>query len=225
MSNEKSGWFVGISEHVGHALTFVILTEDTQKIIHRSVMRTATDPATKNVRVDGESDHEPEEHIQPHIDDSIIDENGCVPKMPILHPEELVGRTFGITQEDGQSNQIRIVEAIRDHQNYIDNSSDNVQLRCSINNNAYEDILSYNQILEYMSKEDDDGIVWKFKDIIGHKGPLNKGHKDYKGSPYNVTVLWENGETSDELLSIIAADDPVSCAMYACDNALLDLPH
>src|SRR4051812_44547048 len=76
-----------------------------------------------------------------------------------------------------------------------------------------------------MSKEDDDEIIWKFKDIIGHKEPLKKGQQDYKRSLYNVTVLWENGETSDEHLSVIAADDPVSCAMYACDNDLLDLPH
>lgn len=73
--------------------------------------------------------------------------------------------------------------------------------------------------------EEDDGIIWKFKDIIGHKGPLKKSHKDYKGIPYNLTVLWENGETSDEPLSVIAADDPVSCAIHAQDKDLLDLPH
>ena len=31
MSNEQSGHFVGISEHVSHALMFLILTDDTQK--------------------------------------------------------------------------------------------------------------------------------------------------------------------------------------------------
>ena len=31
MSNESFGWFVGIAEHVGHALTFMILTEDTKE--------------------------------------------------------------------------------------------------------------------------------------------------------------------------------------------------
>jgi hypothetical protein len=34
MSNEKSGCFVGVSEHVGHVLTFMVLTNDTEKIIH-----------------------------------------------------------------------------------------------------------------------------------------------------------------------------------------------
>ena len=33
-STKKFGHFVGISEHIGHALTFLILTDDTQKIIH-----------------------------------------------------------------------------------------------------------------------------------------------------------------------------------------------
>lgn len=117
------------------------------------------------------------------------------------------------------------MEAIRNHQNYIDDTSDSVQFRCSINNNAYENILSYNQILEFISKEDDDGIVLKFKDIIGHKGSIKKDHKEYKGSPYNATVLWENGATSDEPLSVIATDDPLSCAVYAQEHDLFDLPH
>lgn len=46
MPNEKSGCFVGIPEHVRHTLTFMILTDDTQRIIHRSIVQTATDPAS-----------------------------------------------------------------------------------------------------------------------------------------------------------------------------------
>jgi hypothetical protein len=37
-------------------------------------------------------------------------------------------------------------------------------------------------------------------------------------------VEWENGEQTNEPLSIIGADDPVTCAIYARDNNLLDLP-
>jgi hypothetical protein len=36
-------------------------------------------------------------------------------------------------------------------------------------------------------------------------------------------VDWENGEITSEPLSIIAADDPVTCAIYAQDNGLLEL--
>ena len=35
---------------------------------------------------------------------------------------------------------------------------------------------------------------------------------------------WENGEVTSEPLSIFAADDPVSCAVYAKENNLLDTP-
>jgi hypothetical protein len=35
-------------------------------------------------------------------------------------------------------------------------------------------------------------------------------------------IEWENGEITSEPLSILAADDPVSCALYARDNDLLD---
>jgi hypothetical protein len=36
---ELKGQFVGFSKHVGHSLTYKILTEDTNKIIHRSKVR------------------------------------------------------------------------------------------------------------------------------------------------------------------------------------------
>ena len=36
-------------------------------------------------------------------------------------------------------------------------------------------------------------------------------------------IEWENGEITSEPLSVIAADDPVTCALYASDNNLLHL--
>ncbi len=36
-------------------------------------------------------------------------------------------------------------------------------------------------------------------------------------------IEWENGEVTSEPLSIIAADNPVTCAIYARENNLLDL--
>jgi hypothetical protein len=51
-SKEKAGRFVGIAENVGDALTFWILTEDTQQLIARSVVRTTEDPKTANKCLD-----------------------------------------------------------------------------------------------------------------------------------------------------------------------------
>ena len=48
-------------------------------------------------------------------------------------------------------------------------------------------------------------------------------HDTWKGSKYNVQVEWETGKITFEPLSIIAADDPVTCAAYAKENDLLTL--
>ena len=37
-------------------------------------------------------------------------------------------------------------------------------------------------------------------------------------------VEWETGKMAEEPLSLIAADDPVTCAVYAKNNGLLNLP-
>lgn len=53
---------------------------------------------------------------------------------------------------------------------------------------------------------------------------MSSQHKDYKGSSHNITIEWENGELTDKPLFIITKDDSVSCAFYAKENNLLELP-
>ena len=66
--------------------------------------------------------------------------------------------------------------------------------------------------------------MWKFKSISAHQGPPSKADKDYKVSHFNVLVNWETGESTYEPLYLIAADDLVSCAIYAKENKLLEEP-
>ena len=156
MSNEQSGRFVGISEHVGHALTFLILTDDTQKIIHRSVVHLAANPDAKNLRTDTPPDTDPPKHIQSHIDNDVQDDEVQRPQMPIIDPEELVGKVLSVTKEDGETTRIKVIEAISDHHDANSVYKPTVKFKCSVNNDAYEEVLSYNQILEYLAKEDND---------------------------------------------------------------------
>ena len=53
-----------------------------------------------------------------------------------------------------------------------------------------------------------DQELFKFRSIIG----LAASDPDWKGSKYNVQVEWGTGEITYEPLSIMAADDPVTCA-------------
>jgi hypothetical protein len=51
-SREKRGHFIGISESVGHAMTFKILTDNPLKVIHQSSVRSALNPHAKNLQLD-----------------------------------------------------------------------------------------------------------------------------------------------------------------------------
>ena len=52
-SSEVRGRFVGFANSVGHAMTFKILTDDTKKVICRSVIRLAQD-GENNLKLDVE---------------------------------------------------------------------------------------------------------------------------------------------------------------------------
>ena len=101
---------------------------------------------------------------------------------------------------------------------------DRVKYLCRINESDREELIAYNEILNYLADQEQDDLVWNFRRIVSHEGPLNKDHADYNGSSYNVTIEWENGEITSEPLNVIATDDPVTCAIYARENGLLDLP-
>ena len=52
---------------------------------------------------------------------------------------------------------------------------------------------------------------------------MKPDHKNCNGSKYNVMVEWENGKITHEPLTTIAADDPVTCAIYAKEHDLLNI--
>jgi len=90
------------------------------------------------------------------------------------------------------------------------------KFRCSNKDDQYEEILIYNEILNYIDQQDDDSTkLWKFRHIIVHEGPLKPSDPSYMGSKRNVMIELENGEVTSEPLTIIAAYDPVTCIIYA----------
>jgi len=75
--------------------------------------------------------------------------------------------------------------------------------------------------MDYIQKNTkNDEILWWFKRISGHQRPLRPGDHHYAGTKYNVQVKWETGKP----LNVIAADDPITCAVYVRDNDLLNQP-
>ena len=175
-SPEKRGHFVGIAENVGHAMTFKILTDDTHKVISRSNVRSADNPSSLNLRLDHNfGDLNPPLVVKSRHDDENGD-NTYTP-MPTFDPNDIIGRTFLLPNEDdGQRFRARIVEAIDEFDNKLAVDPSKVKFRCSINDNEYEDILSYHDILQYLDDDNKDDTYWKFRRITAHEGPLPRTH-------------------------------------------------
>jgi hypothetical protein len=102
-SKEALGNIVGISEHCGHALTYKVLSSDSDIIIYRSLLRPATND-DNNVR-DCMSGGESSIPTGPIKDRSHMDESkpastltekaeADIPPPPIFNPEDLIGRSF-----------------------------------------------------------------------------------------------------------------------------------
>ena len=240
-SREGRGRFVGFADNVGHVMTFKVLTDDTQKVIYRSNIRSALSPLARNLRIDPLNDdgspdqlkqfirsfHDPPDGSTPNDGESGSADPSDPSSIPMFHPSDLVGRTFLMDeQEDGQRFRARIVEAIEQHEKDFQADEDFRKFRVSINDDEYEELLTYDQVLQYItSRENDEGeIIWKFRKITAHEGPLRPGDPTYNGSKFNIMVEWENGEVTTEPLAVIAKDDPATVAQYAYDSGLLDTP-
>ena len=79
--------------------------------------------------------------------------------------------------------------------------------------------------LEQADEQDNfmDQELYRFRAIIGHKGPSKATYPDWKDSKWYVEIEWETGEITFEPLSVIAADDPITCAAYAKGKKLYNL--
>jgi hypothetical protein len=140
--------------------------------------------------------------------------NADQPPPPISNPEDLIGRTVLMDeQEDGPKFRGRIVEVIEDHESTVEENPTRIKFRVSVNEDKAEEIITYHKMLDYVTKDEESDIKWKFCCIVSH---------EYKGSQCIILIECENGEIINEPQKVIAADDPVTCAIYAHENNLLD---
>ena len=94
---------------------------------------------------------------------------------PIFDPTQLVGRTFLMNEKaDGQQHRARIVDYLDKHDSELKSDPDYKRFRVTIDDDDYEDLLTYQQVMDYITTDENDqeDIVWKFRRITGHSGPL-----------------------------------------------------
>jgi hypothetical protein len=194
--------------------------------LHRSNFRSADNPFDPNLHLDpldGEN-LAPSSRIVKSVQDDDEDAGDQVKPMICFDTGDLVGWTFLMEEDDdGLRYRARIIEVLDDHEKNVADNPVLKKFKCLIGEDEFEEIISYNEVMQHIEKVDDDGeTFWQYKRISGHEGPLNKNHSSWKGDKYNVKVEWENGEVSYEPLNMIAGDDPVTCSIYMKDNGLLE---
>ena len=244
-SNEKKGYWVGFADNQGDSLTWRILTEDTQKIIIRSGVRCAL-RTTTNQRLASPSGEgttlpfpipypqqstnslllDPLDESTPNFEQFVKSQSGEDEDNPIhmanIDIPNLLGRSFLLPPEDNGGHHMAKIIDIDDHGQPLED----IKFKLNINKDQAEEIMSYNQLMDYIQKgtdaEEDPDSLFKFRDIVAHQGPLESTDPNHKGSKYNVMVEWESGEVTYEPLTLISKDDQITCVVYAKKHDLLD---
>ena len=244
-SNDNKGYWAGFAANQGDSLTWRTLTEDTQRIIICSGIQSALSTTTNQCLASpsGEGTTLPFSIPYPQhsknslpldpFDESTAnfeqfvnsqsgeDEDNPIPMANIDIPIPF-GSSFLLPPEDnGEHHMAKIID-IDDHGPPLED----MKFKLKINKDQAEEIMSYNQLMDYIQKgtdgEKDLDLLFKFKDILAHQGPLESTDPNHKGSKYNVMVEWEPGEVTYEPLTLISKEDPINCAVYAKKRDLLD---
>ena len=134
-SREETGRFVGIAPHVGHAMTYLILTDDTQKVVPRLRVQpfSAKDPNRRVGPLGGETQPVLKTFPKPSPDKSSTDTNcpsttysdpaptasdsgAHIPAIPTFSPDDLIGRSFVLPpdEEGHHRRRLRIAEKLVD---------------------------------------------------------------------------------------------------------------
>ena len=226
-SNGKSGHWMGIADNQGDALTYKILTDDTQQVITRSTVRSALNPHNPNLRTSfgvGET-NEPILFSASDLSGLNVDPPNL--KLPHFSPDELVGLTFIHDTADGQKFRAKVARKIVDHDAA---NHQKIRFLVEMSNGQLDEILAYNELSDIIERQHEaelyapEDATWAFKAITDHQGPLKSSDPRYKGSSYNVLVHWEDGSETYEPLALITKSDHVTCTEYASDNGLLATP-
>ncbi len=154
--------------------------------------------------------------------------------------EDMPGRTFLMPpDEDGSRVRAKIIKLVDGHRADAETDPDRIKFKCVVNDKC-EEIVAYNQIVDYIEQDESFDGKWKFREILDHvevKRSNNDGKdkydKDYyHGCKWNVLVEWETGERTWQPLSTprlpkedrygVWNNDPVTVLMCAAKHGLVE---
>ena len=137
-----------------------ILTDDTNTIIIRSAVRSAT-KTSPNLRLDPPKG---EDQPQDLTSDVFVygrpnpDGSDNTPPMSIINFDDLLGRTFLLPMdENGERKRATISEHVKDLCQQQVSREDQLRFKLKIDGDPLDDLISYNQLMEYLADKTDTG--------------------------------------------------------------------
>jgi hypothetical protein len=149
---EARGRFVGFGVSVGDVLTYKILTDETEKIIYRSYVRSALKKGELNRRLDP-TGGEPKPIVEIVKSPRVAKGEPGRTLMIIIRPEEIINRTY-LTEpnEQGQRYRAKIVQKIVENEASLAEQPEHIKFLVSIEGDKADKIVAYNNILDYLEE-------------------------------------------------------------------------
>ena len=113
------------------------------------------------------------------------------PPMTIINFDDLLGRTFLLPMDENcERKRATISEHVKDLYQQQVSREDQLRFKLKIDGDQLDDLISYNQIMEYLEDKTDTGPLedglYRFTCIEDHKGPYTSSDPGYNGSSYNL---------------------------------------
>ena len=179
-SKEHLGWWVGVAESQGDALTYHVLTIDNQ-VITKFVLRPADNPLHPNCRVKF-ADQVLSPTLESEADGLDID---CL-TLPMVDPNEILGKTF-IRNVHGSPHKFKVMEETEEGK-YL----------CQVGDSHCEEILTYNEVMDHVNKNQSCN---KYNGTFAFESILD--HRHGKDRKFEVLVKWDTGEDTWEPLMMM----------------------
>ena len=142
-----------------------------------------------------------DEHIAEHLRDS--DEQGMQNFLaePLrtdnptekekLPPDEMIDHTFLMPpRPDGSRIQAKIMERVQIMRDKVAHHPKVIKFKCIVDND-YEEIVAYNDIVDFIEQDQTWDGIWKFEKILNHQGPIKSSDPKYKGLlDYQLPHYW-----------------------------------
>ena len=141
----------------------------------------------------------PTGHKTSEVDWGGHDPNGSdnPPPMSIINLDDLLGRTFLLPMdENGERKRATISEHVKDLCQQQVSREDQLRFKLKIDGDQLDDLISYNQLMEYLEDKTDTGPLenqfYRFKCIKDHKGPYTPSEVDLGGHDPNPNHVNES---------------------------------